>query len=70
MVEGKCAAIEDCRDDPIEPVHHIGRRNAQRLDALRRKRRIAKPVALGAVAHVVRRAIDLDRELCSRAIEI
>jgi hypothetical protein len=70
MVEGKRATIEDRRGDPIEAVHHIGGRDAERLDAVCRKRRITESIAFGVVAHVVRGAVDLDRELRLRAIEI
>ena len=70
MVEGKSATIEDRYDDPIEAVHHISGRDAERLDTLRCERCITEPIAFWMVAHVVGRTIDLDRELRPWAVEI
>src|SRR5436305_9748184 len=44
--------------------------NAHQGDALRREPRIATNVALRAIAHVVTRPVNLERETCFRAIEV
>ena len=65
-----CGLIDDMSQHAVEIAKDRLRRDAEREHAALRKPRIAEGIAGRSVATVVKGAIDLDRKLCERAVEV
>ena len=70
MVEGSHADLQDRVGNIIGIAKHILRRNAKNRDALGFEPFRARVIPLGPIAKVVCSAVDLDRQLRRRAIEV
>ena len=70
MVEGSHADFQDCVGNLIGITKHIFRRNAKNLDALGIKPFRTRFIPLRSIAEVMRCAVDLDRQLRRRTVEV
>jgi len=70
MVEGFCAQPDQAVGDGIRVGEHVLGGNAQDLDALLRQPSRPHVVSPRPVAHVMRHAINLDRELPRSAVKV
>ena len=70
MVEGFHADLQDCVGNLIGITKHIFRRNAKNLDALGFEPFRTRFIPLRSIAEVMRCAVDLDRQLRSRTVEV
>jgi hypothetical protein len=70
MVEGKRAAQDDRADDIVQIGHHDRRGQTQCRDPLGCEPFVAYPIACGSITHVMGHPVDLNGELCLRAIKV